>query len=109
MIDINNILSVNEGTADKLCKRVADKVRQRRLEMNLTQSGMANKSGVNISTYRRFESTGEISFFNLVKIATALNMTEDIHNLFSKRKYSSIDEVINADKINSRKRGKKNE
>src|SRR5574344_3135682 len=109
MIDIDNILSVNEETADKLCRMVADRVRQRRLEMNFTQTRMAQKAGVNISTYRRFESTGEIAFLNLVKIATALNMTEDIHHLFSQRKYGSIDEVINADKIRSRKRGKKNE
>jgi transcriptional regulator with XRE-family HTH domain len=109
MIDIDNILSVNEETADKLCRMVADRVRQRRLEMNFTQTGMAQKAGVNISTYRRFESTGEIAFLNLVKIATALNMTDDIHHLFAQRKYSSIDEVINSDKIESRKRGKKNE
>jgi transcriptional regulator with XRE-family HTH domain len=109
MIGIDNILSVNDETADKLCKLVADRVRERRLEMNFTQMGMAQKAGVNVSTYRRFESTGEIAFLNLVKIATALDMTDDIHHLFSQRKYNSIDEVINADKIKSRKRGKKNE
>jgi transcriptional regulator with XRE-family HTH domain len=109
MIDIDNILSINDDTADKLCKKVATRVRERRLEMNFTQAGMALKAGVNISTYRRFEATGEIAFLNLVKIATALNLTEDIRHLFSQRKYGSIDEVINADKIRSRKRGKKNE
>jgi transcriptional regulator with XRE-family HTH domain len=109
MIDIDNILSVNEEVADKLCKKVADRVRRRRLEMNFTQAGMAQKAGVNISTYRRFESTGEIAFLNLVKIATALSMTQDIQLLFSQQKYNSIDEVINADKIKSRKRGKRNE
>ena len=109
MIDINNILSVNEVTADKLCMQVANKVRLRRLEMNLTQTGMAQRSGVNINTYRRFETTGEIAFLNLVKIASVLEMTDDIIRLFSQRKYNSIEEVINSDKISNRKRGKKNE
>ena len=109
MIDINNILSVNEVTADKLCMQVANKVRLRRLEMNLTQTGMAQRSGVNINTYRRFEITGEIAFLNLVKIASVLRMTDDIIRLFSQRKYNSIEEVINSDKISNRKRGKKNE
>jgi len=109
MIDVNNILSVNEVTADKLCLQVADKVRLRRLEMNLTQTGMAQRSGVNINTYRRFEKTGEIAFLNLVKIASVLEMTDDINRLFSQRKYNSIEDVINSNKINSRKRGKKNE
>ena len=102
MIDINNILSVNELTADKLCMQVANKVRQRRLEMNLTQTGMAQRSGVNINTYRRFETTGEIAFLNLVKIASVLGMTDDIIRLFSQRKYNSIEEVINSDKIRHR-------
>ncbi|MDO9153671.1 MAG: XRE family transcriptional regulator, partial [Paludibacter sp.] len=29
--------------------------------MNLTQSGLAKRAGVNIETYRKFERTGEIS------------------------------------------------
>jgi transcriptional regulator with XRE-family HTH domain len=108
MIDIDNILSVNDTTAEKLSKQVSDRVKQRRLEMNLTQKGMAVRSGVNFNTYRRFESTGEIAFLNLIKIASALDMTNDINRLFSQKKYHSIDEVINAGKT-ERKRGKRNE
>jgi transcriptional regulator with XRE-family HTH domain len=108
MIDIDNILSVNNITAEKLSQLVANRVRQRRLEINLTQAGMSARSGVNINTYRRFESTGEIAFLNLVKIAYALDMTDDIDRLFSQKKYNSIDEVVNAGK-SERKRGKRNE
>jgi transcriptional regulator with XRE-family HTH domain len=108
MVNIDNILSVNDVTAEKLSQQVADRVKQRRLEMNLTQTGMAVRSGVNINTYRRFESTGEIAFLNLIKIASALDMTDDINRLFSQKKYRSIDDVVNAGKT-ERKRGKRNE
>jgi transcriptional regulator with XRE-family HTH domain len=108
MIDIDNILSVNNITAEKLSLQVADNVKQRRLEMNLTQSGLAARSGVNINTYRRFESSGEIAFLNLIRIASALEMTDDINRLFSQKKYRSIDEVVSSEK-KERKRGKRNE
>jgi transcriptional regulator with XRE-family HTH domain len=108
MIDIDNILSVNNITAEKLSLQVADNVKQRRLEMNLTQAGLAARSGVNINTYRRFESSGEIAFLNLIRIASALEMTDDINRLFSQKKYRSIDEVVSSEK-KERKRGKRNE
>jgi len=108
MIDIDNILSVNNVTAEKLSLQVADKVKQRRLEMNLTQAGLAARSGVNINTYRRFESSGEIAFLNLIRIASALEMADDINRLFSQKKYRSIDEVVSSEK-KERKRGKRNE
>jgi len=108
MIDIDSILSVNDITAEKLSLQIANKVKQRRLEMNLTQAGMAARSGVNINTYRRFESSGEIAFLNLIRIASALEMTDDISRLFSQKKYRSLDEVISSKK-KERKRGKRNE
>ena len=40
------------------------------------------------------EQTGEISLTSLVKIAFALGCQEDFEELFSKKGYSSIQEVI---------------
>jgi transcriptional regulator with XRE-family HTH domain len=108
-IDISdNILSIIESNID-LSLGVAGRVRERRLEMNLTQKGFAARAGIPLATYRRFERSGEISLSNLILVAYALGMTLDIEKLFSERRYENIDAVINAESVKKRKRGKRND
>lgn len=105
----NNILSVvrnkNVSTSD-LMKVVARNVRAMRLRRNISQKDFASKVGIALPTYRRFETTGEISLRKLVEIAKFFDVARDIKNLFTKREYSSIEEVIK-EKTN-RKRASKN-
>lgn len=93
----NNILSVvrnkNVSTSD-LMKVVAGNVRAMRLRRNISQKDFASKVGIALPTYRRFETTGEISLRNLVEIAKFFDVAGDFKNLFTKREYSSIEEVI---------------
>ena len=93
----NNILSVvrnkNVSTSD-LMKVVAGNVRAMRLRRNISQKDFASKVGIALPTYRRFETTGEISLRKLVDIAKFFDVAGDFKNLFTKREYSSIEEVI---------------
>lgn len=88
--------------------QIAARVKARRLELNLTQEGLATRSGVKFATYRRFEQTGEISLRGLLQIAFALNALSEFENLFAQRQYQSLDDVLNEQSV-MRKRGKKNE
>jgi len=99
------MIQLNKPTVVEICKAVAEKVKQRRLELNLKKIALAQRSGVNIETYRKFERTGQISFQNLVKIGFAFNMTTDFNLLFSQRQYESLDDVLAEN--TTRKRGKK--
>lgn len=105
----NNILSVvrdkNVSTSE-LMKVIAGNVRAMRLRRNISQKDFASKVGITLPTYRRFETTGEISLRKLVEIAKFFDVARDIKNLFTKREYSSIEEVIK-EKTN-RKRASKN-
>ena len=105
----NNILSgvrnKNISTSE-LMKVVAGNVRAMRLRRNISQKDFASKVGIALPTYRRFETTGEISLRKLVEIAKFFDVARDIKNLFTKREYSSIEEVIK-EKTN-RKRASKN-
>ena len=58
---MNNIISFNLSTPDDVAKQIAARVKARRLELNLTQEGIATRAGLKFATYRRFEQTGEIS------------------------------------------------
>lgn len=87
---------------------MAARVKARRLELNLTQEGLAARAGIKFATYRRFEQTGEISLKGLLRIGFALNALAEFDALFVQKQYRSLDEVLNEQSI-TRKRGQKNE
>lgn len=73
---------------------IAKRVRERRKEKKLTQVQLSKRSDVSLGSVKRFERTGEISLSSLIKIAFALGMEEDFEHLFTRKGYSSIQEVI---------------
>ena len=105
---MNNIISFNLSTPDDVAKQIAARVKARRLELNLTQEGIATRAGLKFATYRRFEQTGEISLKGLLQIGFALNSLSEFDTLFTQKQYQSLDDVLNEQNF-IRKRGKKNE
>lgn len=88
-----NIL--NFKTPNEIKDQIKSNVKKRRKELNLNQQELASKSGVSYGSIKRFESKGEISFTSLIKIAIALDCVDDMLQLFEKKKYNSIEEIIN--------------
>ncbi len=105
---MNNIISFNISTQNDVAKQIAARVKARRLELNLTQEGIAVRAGLKFATYRRFEQTGEISLKGLLQIGFALNALSEFDALFAQKQYQSLDDVLNEQNV-IRKRGKKNE
>lgn len=103
---MNNILAFTMSTPAQVAMQIAMRVKSRRLELDLTQKGLAERAGIKFATYRRFEQTGEISLTGLLQIGFALNALSDFDVLFSQKQYQSIDDVLD-DSIVIRKRGKK--
>ena len=103
---MNNILALTMSTPAQVAMQIAMRVKSRRLELDLTQKGLAERAGIKFATYRRFEQTGEISLTGLLQIGFALNALSDFDVLFSQKQYQSIDDVLD-DSIVTRKRGKK--
>jgi len=89
-------------------KELAGRFRARRLSTNLTQQGLAARSGVTWSSLKRFERTGLISLKGLLELALVLNClgdfdrvgTDDGRSLASK----SLDEFLAQPK--SRRKGR---
>ena len=82
-------------TPKEIQMEIAKNVRRKRKELKLTQEEFAKKSGVSFGSIKRFENTGEISLFSLVKIAIVLDCENELMELFKKKEYSSIEEIIN--------------
>lgn len=104
---ILSFISNAERGADFTLKTIAANVRARRLEQNITQKAFAAKVGMPLPTYRRFETSGEISLRKLVAIADALDSADELERLFTKRHYSSLEEVLKQGK--PRKRASSND
>lgn len=83
----------------ELGKRAA----KRRKEAGLTQKELAKKSGVSLGSLRRFEQTGDISLRSLVDIAQALGTADKFDQLFSKKHYNSIEEILNENNQSARR------
>lgn len=104
----NNILSFDTISPNSKAKALAERARQRRLELNLTQKGLSAKAGITLATCRRFEQTGKISLDGLLQIAYALDALNDFDQVLATPRYTTLDEALNASN-KTRKRGKRNE
>ncbi len=94
---------------DSILIGIASRVKKRRLERNLTQKAFAKRAGIGYDAYRKFENSGNITLRNLVLCAIALDDTEGFHELFLKKTYQSIDELVKRQEVKKRKRGTRNE
>lgn len=74
--------------------------------MNLTQQGLAERSGVSCGSIRRFEYTGQIALAALLNIAQALRCLDDFQALFAPRALvgRSLDDLMKQPTI--RRRGR---
>ena len=85
-------------TAEELDKKIADRVRLIRKRRSISQEKLAQISGVSFGSVKRFETSGQISLLSLTRIAMALDMADDLRQLFTEVPYRNIQEVINENK-----------
>ena len=83
-------------TVSKAQNKLAEHMRTKRLEMELTQEGLANRSGVKLRTLRKFEQQGLISLESFLKLAMALGCLENVVTAVEpfKTNFASIDDVL---------------
>ena len=85
----------NPKTPNDIAKELVEKIKHHRKKLKISQAQLASKSGVSLGSIKRFESKYEISLNSFIKILIALNLEQDLENLFTQKNYNSIDEVIN--------------
>lgn len=88
--DLNNF--VHTLTEQSVLSGIVERVKERRKELKISQKELSQKSGVSYASIRRFESTGEISFNSLLKIASVLNALADFNILFGNEIVSDLKE-----------------
>ena len=86
---------LNQKTPNEIAKSFADKIKEHRKKLKISQEVLAQKSGVSLGSIKRFETKYEIALQSFIKIAIALDLDKDIETLFTQKTYNSINEVIN--------------
>ena len=96
-------------SSSKAQKKIAENVRERRLQMDLTQEGLAERSGVPLSTLRKFEQKGNISLESFLKLLSVIGGLEEIINALKPNipNFKSIDDVLKTEAEIIKKRGRK--
>ena len=97
-------------TPQKAQKQLVENTRAQRLQLGLTQEGLSERSGVPLSTLRKFEQRGVISLESFLKIQMALGGLEKIIKAtqIKNMHFTTIEEVLEADSFIPRKRGYRN-
>ncbi len=88
---------LHQKTPVEISKELAQRLKYRRKKMKISQSELAKLSGVSLGSIKRFETKYEIALISLIKIAIVLDTEGDFDNLFSKKVYNSIEEIINGE------------
>ena len=102
------MLSIDINTADTIMQTLKDNFKNRRLSLDLTQEGLANKSGVSLGSLKRFETSGQISLESLLKLSVILECLDDFSHiaLMQKQTINSIDELLEKKDSVKKQRGK---
>ena len=89
------MINLYQKTWTEIYNNIAQKIVRLRKRKKITQKQLAARSGVSLGSLKRFEQSGEISLQSLTKIAIALDVENELEDLFNNVPFASIEEVIN--------------
>lgn len=92
-----------------IARTLARRVKALRLERGWTQQEIAERAGLALATYQRFERTGRISLERLLKLAVVLDAPGGFDHLFVAGPARSLTELERRMERPSRKRGKRSD
>lgn len=90
-------------SSEDISLELAQRARNRRLSVGLTQEGLSQRSGVALGTLKKFEKTGQISLVSFIRISITLKDDAVLENLLKPTEFQSMDQLLEKPK---RKRGK---
>jgi transcriptional regulator with XRE-family HTH domain len=99
---MDNRISISFKTPADVQREIAARFKTRRLSLDLTQEGLAERSGVSWGSLKRFERGGLIALDALLKLALVLDCLGDFDQVCGDEGRSlatkSLDEILNVPK-----------
>ena len=91
------MINLYQKTWTEINNNIAQKIVRLRKRKKITQKQLAARSGVSLGSLKRFEQSGDRYPCNLsTKIAIALDVENELEDLFNNVPFASIEEVINS-------------
>ena len=90
-------MTISLKTPAELLLQLAQQAKQRRLDLNLSQEGLAKRAGVSLGSLKRFERSGQISLTSFLKLVLVLDNFSTLETLFTLNKenpFLSLDEIL---------------
>lgn len=100
-------LLLNRNNPNYLAKIIAENFKNKRIKSNFTQKDLAERSGITLSSLKRFEQKAEISLSNLLKLAIPLDAMEEFEKLFPENTKESLDDYLEELETKERQRVRK--
>lgn len=82
------MLAISLKTPVDIRKEIAQRAKEQRLTLNMSQKELADRSGVSLGSVKRFEASGRISLSSLLEISLVLDCLSDFDALFAEKKDS---------------------
>jgi transcriptional regulator with XRE-family HTH domain len=99
----SNMLDFTFSTYHEVCKELGNRLRMRRMELNLTQTEVAARAGVSKGTVSNIEKHGQGTLESLVRVLQAMGMLKELQPLFQ-AKPTSIEQLKHFEDVKERKR-----
>lgn len=99
------IYSLYSEPIDSVMATLADSFRRRRLEKGLSRKAVSEQSGVPTPTIARFETSHKISLESYAALCKALGYLQNLKDVTSEPKYSTISELEQINSNRHRQRG----
>lgn len=101
------MLPIELRSPSDVARMLARRVKALRLDFGWTQQELAERAGLTLATYRRFERTGQISLERLLKLAVILDARAGFDALFVRSPARSLADLEARSSRQTRKRGKR--
>ena len=79
---------------EDLASQMGKRAQARRLAANLSRKTLSLRSGVPVSTLRKFESSGKIGLLALLQLAETLDCLDEFGQMFPPRVLTSIEDFV---------------
>lgn len=70
------------ATADEICAELGSRLKAARLVQGMQQVELAARAGVSRGTVSTLESSGQSTLASIVRVAQALNLVDELQDLF---------------------------
>ena len=95
-------MTLSLRTDSEVLAEIASKVRQLRVDQNITQAEMAKRTLIPLATYRLFERTGRISLARFLAILSILGRRHELEGNFQSSPVSTLSELESPKRMRAR-------